>query len=75
MFLALQDPKMTTLMSLEAGRKLAQYEILEPIGNGGMGEVFRARDGKLGATLPSRFCRKNVRLHDASRTHGSAGVW
>jgi len=35
-------------MSLQAGRKLAHYEIVEPIGRGGMGEVYRARDGKLG---------------------------
>ena len=35
-------------MSLETGRKLAHYEILELIGKGGMGEVYRARDGKLG---------------------------
>ena len=34
-------------LSLEAGRKLAHYEIVEPIGKGGMGEVYRARDTKL----------------------------
>ena len=38
----------TLAMSLEPGYKLAHYEILEPIGKGGMGEVFRAKDGKLG---------------------------
>lgn len=35
-------------MSLPSGRKLAHYEIVEPIGKGGMGEVYRARDTKLG---------------------------
>jgi hypothetical protein len=30
-------------MAIEAGRKLGLYEILDPIGAGGMGEVYRAR--------------------------------
>jgi len=34
-------------MSPAAGDKLGPYEILAPIGKGGMGEVFRARDSRL----------------------------
>src|SRR6202162_2980586 len=34
-------------MSLVAGSKLGPYEILAPIGKGGMGEVYRAHDSRL----------------------------
>jgi eukaryotic-like serine/threonine-protein kinase len=34
-------------MSLSAGDKLGPYEIVAPIGAGGMGEVYKARDTRL----------------------------
>ena len=37
----------TPPMGLTAGTRLGSYEVLSPIGAGGMGEVYRARDTKL----------------------------
>src|ERR1700730_2680301 len=38
-------------MALSAGDKLGPYEILAPIGAGGMGEVWKARDTRLDRTV------------------------
>jgi len=38
-------------MSLAAGTRLDSYEIVAPLGAGGMGEVYRARDTRLDRTV------------------------
>ena len=49
------------------GAKLGPYEVLSQIGAGGMGEVYRARDPKLGRdvaikVLPEAFARHAERM-------------
>src|SRR5499425_852863 len=53
-------------MSLASGTKLGPYEVLGPLGAGGMGEVYRARDTRLDRTvaikiLPAQFSSDPVR--------------
>src|SRR5437660_10393659 len=54
-------------MAMTSSTKLGPYEIVAPLGAGGMGEVYRARNSRLGRevaikVLPSSYCRDLDRL-------------
>src|SRR6266511_4870902 len=53
-------------MALQPGTRLGNFEVLDPLGKGGMGEVYRARDTRLGRdvaikVLPESFARDPAR--------------
>jgi serine/threonine protein kinase len=52
-------------MSLEPGTRLGMYEVVGPLGVGGMGEVYAARDSRLGRSVAVKIVRED--LADADR--------
>ena len=48
-------------MPLSPGMTLGSFEILAPLGAGGMGEVYRARDTRLDRDVALRFCPRPSR--------------
>ena len=65
-------------MTLPAGTRLGPYEILAPIGAGGLGEVYRARDERLKRdvaikVLPALFSADADRLRRFEQEAQAAG--
>ena len=63
-------------MALEAGAKLGPYQILSPLGAGGMGEVYLAKDSKLDRkvaikVLPDLLTRDKERVARSSSSTSS----
>ena len=66
-------------MALTSGNKLGPYEIAAPLGAGGMGEVYRARDTRLDRSvaikiLPAAFSLDGDRLHRFEQEARSASA-
>ena len=64
-------------MPLHPGSRPGPYEVLFPLGAGGMGEVSRARDTRLGRdvavkVLPGEFATDPVRLRRVSQVFRKA---
>src|SRR5580700_5433754 len=58
---------MPPLMALAPGTKLGPYETLSPLGSGGMGEVYRARDTRLGRDVAIKILAREMSADPARK--------
>ncbi len=54
-------------MTLPAGTRLGPYEVLSPLGAGGMGEVYQARDTRLERTVAMKVLPSHLSQSDEIR--------
>ena len=60
--------------TLKTGERLGPYELLAPIGAGGMGEVWKARDTRLDRTVAIKFSRTGFSERFAREAHAIAAL-
>src|SRR5262245_26896773 len=61
-------------MSLSAGTRLGPYEILSPLGAGGMGEVYRARDPRMGREVAIKLSAEKFSDRFGREVHAVAAL-
>src|SRR5262249_60184713 len=61
-------------MPLTAGTRLGPYEIVSPLGAGGMGEVYRARDPRMGREVAIKLSAEQFSNRFEREVHAVAAL-
>src|ERR1700690_977657 len=61
-------------MLVNAGEKLGPYEMLAPVGAGGMGEVWKARDTRLDRVVAIKFSKEHFSENFEREAHAIAAL-